>query len=122
MSTLPWIKSYPEFVSENIDLNYNSLVEIYENAVSKFGPLTAYKNMGVEITYNDVDKHVDALVWYFQNKTNLKKGDKIALQLPNLLQYPIVIFAALKAAMSNGKCLNSILANPVSMKSFLSFG
>ena len=99
MSTLPWIKSYPEFVSEKIDLNYNSLVEIYDNAVSKFGPLTAYKNMGVEITYSDVDKHVDALVWYFQNKTNLKKGDKIALQLPNLLQYPIVIFAALKAGL-----------------------
>ncbi len=99
MSTLPWIKSYPDFVSKNIDLNYNSLVEIYDTAVSKFGPQTAYKNMGVEITYKDVDRHVDALVWYFQNKTDLKKGDKIALQMPNLLQYPIVIFACLKAGL-----------------------
>jgi len=99
MSTLPWIKSYPEFVSESIELNYNSLIEIYETAVSKFGTQTAYKNMGVEISYNDVAEHVDALVWYFQNKTNLKKGDKIALQMPNLLQYPIVIFACLKAGL-----------------------
>jgi len=99
MSTLPWIKSYPDFVSESIELNYNSLIEIYETAVSKFGTQTAYKNMGVEISYNDVAEHVDALVWYFQNKTNLKKGDKIALQMPNLLQYPIVIFACLKAGL-----------------------
>ena len=99
MSTLPWIKSYPDFVSENIDFNYNSLAEIFDTAVSKFGSHTAYKNMGVEITYNDVAHHVDGLVWYFQNKTNLKKGDKIALQMPNLLQYPIVIFACLKAGL-----------------------
>jgi len=99
MSTLPWIKSYPDFVSESIELNYNSLIEIYETAVSKFGTQTAYKNMGVEISYNDVAEHVDAFVWYFQNKTNLKKGDKIALQMPNLLQYPIVIFACLKAGL-----------------------
>ena len=55
--------------------------------------------MDVDISFNDVNKHVDALVWYLQNKTNLKKGDKIALQMPNLLQYPIAIFACLKAGL-----------------------
>ncbi|MDG2344268.1 MAG: AMP-binding protein [Flavobacteriales bacterium] len=97
MSDFPWLKSYPDFVPETAPINYSSIVQIYEDSIKKFGPKTAYKNMDVEISYNDVAENVDALVWYFQNKTNLKKGDKIALQMPNLLQYPIAIFACLKA-------------------------
>ena len=99
MSDFPWYKSYPEFVNKEADLSYNSLVEIFDSSVKKYGNAIAYKNMDVEISFNDVNKHVDALVWYLQNKTNLKKGDKIALQMPNLLQYPIAIFACLKAGL-----------------------
>ena len=55
--------------------------------------------MDVELTYKEIDKHVNALTWFFQNKTNLKKGDKVALQMPNLLQYPVAIFACLKAGL-----------------------
>ena len=99
MSEFPWLKSYPDFVNHTTEINYKNIVEIYDQSIKKFGNQVAYKNMDVEITYNDVANHVDALVWYFQNKTNLKKGDKIALQMPNLLQYPIVIFAALKAGL-----------------------
>ena len=99
MSEFPWLKSYPDFVNHTTEINYKNIVEIYHQSIKKFGNQVAYKNMDVEITYNDVANHVDALVWYFQNKTNLKKGDKIALQMPNLLQYPIVIFAALKAGL-----------------------
>ena len=99
MSDFPWYKSYPEFVNKEADLSYNSLVEIFDNSVKKYGNAIAYKNMDVEISFNDVNKHVDAMVWYLQNKTKLKKGDKIALQMPNLLQYPIAIFACLKAGL-----------------------
>ena len=99
MSEFPWLKSYPDFVNPTTEINYKNIVEIYDRSIKNFGNQVAYKNMDVEITYNDVASHVDALVWYFQNKTNLKKGDKIALQMPNLLQYPIVIFAALKAGL-----------------------
>ena len=99
MSDFPWLKSYPDFVNKEEDLSNENIVNIFETAVSQFGDATAYKNMDVEISFNDVNKHVDALVWYFQNKTNLKKGDKIALQMPNLLQYPITIFACLKAGL-----------------------
>ena len=99
MSEFPWLKSYPDFVNHTTEINYKNIVEIYDQSIKKFGNQVAYKNMDVEITYNDVASHVDAMVWYFQNKTNLKKGDKIALQMPNLLQYPIVIFAALKAGL-----------------------
>ena len=97
MSDFPWLKSYPDFVSPKTEINYQNIVEIYEQSIKNFGNKVAYKNMDEELTYNEVNECVDSLVWYFQNKTNLKKGDKVALQMPNLLQYPIAIFACLKA-------------------------
>ena len=97
MSDFPWLKSYPDFVSPTTEINYQNIVEIYEQSIKNFGNKVAYKNMDEELTYNEVNECVDSLIWYFQNKTNLKKGDKVALQMPNLLQYPIAIFACLKA-------------------------
>ena len=97
MSDFPWLKSYPDFVSPTTEINYQNIIEIYEQSIKNFGNKVAYKNMDEELTYNEVNECVDSLVWYFQNKTNLKKGDKVALQMPNLLQYPIAIFACLKA-------------------------
>ena len=99
MSDFPWLESYPDFVSPNAEINYQNIVEIYDQSIKNFGDNVAYKNMDVELTYNEIDKHVDALIWFFQNKTNLKKGDKVALQMPNLLQYPVAIFACLKAGL-----------------------
>ena len=99
MSDFPWLESYPDFVSPKAEINYQNIVEIYDQSIKNFGDNVAYKNMDVELTYKEIDKHVNALIWFFQNKTNLKKGDKIALQMPNLLQYPVAIFACLKAGL-----------------------
>jgi long-chain acyl-CoA synthetase len=96
----PWFNSYPDFVDQNINLDrYENIVNIFDESVVKYGNKVAYKNMDVTLTFNEVNAHVDALVWYFQNKTTLKKGDRIALQMPNLLQFPITIFACLKAGL-----------------------
>ena len=98
MSDFPWFKSYPTEVPKTIELNrYNSLVDIFDQSVKNFGDNIAYKNMDVEMSFNEVSAHVDALVWHLQNNTKLKKGDRIALQMPNLLQFPVAIFACLKA-------------------------
>lgn len=100
MSEHAWLKSYPSFVTPTVSLDgYQNIVEIFDESVSKFGPQVAYTNMGVTLTFNEVAAHVDALVHFLQNKTNLKKGDRIALQMPNLLQFPITIFACLKAGL-----------------------
>ena len=100
MIDFPWFKSYPSEVPKTIELNrYNNLVEVFDQSVKSFGDKTAYKNMDVEISFNEVSAHVDALVWHLQNNTKLKKGDRIALQMPNLLQFPITIFACLKAGL-----------------------
>ena len=100
MNTNPWFKSYPDFVNPTINLDrYENIVTIFDESVAKYGNKVAYKNMDVTLTFNEVNAHVDALVWFFQNKTTLKKGDRIALQMPNLLQFPITIFACLKAGL-----------------------
>jgi long-chain acyl-CoA synthetase len=100
MSAHPWFNSYPDFVNPSINLDrYENIVDIFDESVAKYGNKVAYKNMDVTLTFNEVNAHVDALVWYLQNKTALKKGDRIALQMPNLLQFPITIFACLKAGL-----------------------
>ena len=101
MSDFPWLKSYPSFVPPTVSLDgYQNIVEIFDESVSKFGPKIAYKNMDVTLTFDEVSAHVDALVHFLQNETGLKKGDRIALQMPNLLQFPITIFACLKAGLA----------------------
>lgn len=100
MSAHNWFKSYPDFVSPTINLDrYENIVNIFDESVIKYGDKIAFKNMDVSLTFNEVKTHVDALVWFFQNKTSLQKGDRIALQMPNLLQFPITIFACLKAGL-----------------------
>ena len=100
MSEYPWFKSYPEFVEKELTLDrYENLVDIFDESVKKYGDKIAFKNMDVSLTFNEVNHHVNTLVWYLQNKTDLKKGDRIALQMPNLLQFPITIFACLKAGL-----------------------
>ena len=95
----PWLESYPDFVSHSTEINYENIVEIYDQSIRNFRDKVAYKNMDVELTFKDLDKHVNALIHYLQNNTSLKKGDKIVLQMPNLLQYPVAIFACLKAGL-----------------------
>ena len=99
MSKFPWLESYPDFVSHSTEINYENIVEIYDQSIRNFRDKVAYKNMDVELTFKDLDKHVNALIHYLQNNTSLKKGDKIVLQMPNLLQYPVAIFACLKAGL-----------------------
>jgi long-chain acyl-CoA synthetase len=100
MADYPWFQSYPTFVEKTISLDrYENIVNIFDESVAKFGSRVAFKNMDVSLTFKEVNDHVDALVWFLQNKTNLKKGDRIALQMPNLLQFPVAIFACLKAGL-----------------------
>ncbi len=100
MSEFYWHKSYPDFVPPTINLDgYQNIVDIYKEGIVKFGDKVAFKNMDVEMTFNELSVHVDAFTWYLQNKTNLKKGDRIALQMPNLLQFPVAIFACLQAGL-----------------------
>lgn len=77
---------------------YSSIVQLFEESIKKFQDRTAYINMGASITFNDLDIQSRNFASFLQNQ-GLKKGDRIALQMPNILQYPIALFGALRAGL-----------------------
>jgi long-chain acyl-CoA synthetase len=100
MSEQIWLKNYPDYVPKHIDLSkYDNVLDLIEEAVDKFSDKDAFKNMDVTLSYKDVDEISDAFAWYIQNETSLVPGDRIAIQMPNLLQFPIVLIGAIKAGL-----------------------
>lgn len=90
-----WLSKYPKGISAEIDFNgYRSTMDIYDEAVLKFQNKKAFTNMGKSLTYGELDENVNRFASFLQNELKLKKGDRIAIQMPNLLQFPIVLFAA----------------------------
>ena len=89
-------EGYPKSV--NVD-QYDSVVEIFDGFVKKFAQLPAFSCLGQTLSYRELDEKSAAFAAYLQNETSLKAGDRIAVQLPNVLQYPIVVFGAMRAGM-----------------------
>jgi long-chain acyl-CoA synthetase len=100
MSDFPWIKHYPKGVPREINPDqYSSLPELFEEIFKKYADAEAYENMGKVLTYSEVDELSDNFASYLTNVSGLKKGDRIAIQMPNCLQYPISMIGALKAGL-----------------------
>ncbi len=100
MNKFPWLDQYPDGVPAAIDPDtYASLAEVLEYACKTYADLPAYENMGTSITYKELDELTSTFAAYLQKKAGLKKGDHIAIQMPNLLQYPVVLFGALRAGL-----------------------
>ncbi|MBZ6071742.1 long-chain-fatty-acid--CoA ligase FadD [Aeromonas schubertii] len=96
-----WLKRYPEGVPAEIDPDkYGSLVEMFEESVSKFADMPAFVNMGQTITYRRLEEQSRAFAAYLQDELKLERGDRIAVMMPNLLQYPIAVFGILRAGMT----------------------
>lgn len=94
------MKNYPKAVPQTIDLNeYENILEVSDEAIRRFRNNIAFSNFGVDLTYHELDVLSGQLASYFQNTLSLKKGDRIVIQMPNLLQYPIVLFAAFRAGL-----------------------
>ena len=95
----PWLSRYPEGVPAEIDLSgYNSILDIYQESLEKFRDRPAYMNFGKEITFNDWDRLSRDFGAYLQS-LGLQKGDRIALMMPNIMQYPVAIMGALRAGL-----------------------
>jgi long-chain acyl-CoA synthetase len=95
----PWLASYPEGVPEFIDMDeFASVVDVLKQSCERFDSGTAYINMGASLTYAEVDRLSIAFAAYLQS-LGLHKGDRVAVMMPNLLQYPIVIFGILRAGL-----------------------
>ena len=100
MSDFPWVKRYPEGIPAEIkELEFTSLIDMFESCFQKYGDEVAFENMGKSITYRELDTSSRNFAAYLQNRCGLKKGDTIALQMPNILQYPIALVGALRAGL-----------------------
>lgn len=95
-----WLKSYPPGVPAEIDPDaYRSLVELFENSCKKYPDSPAFYSLGKTITYRELDAYTRDFAAYLQTDLKLKKGDRFAIMLPNILQYPIAMFGALRAGL-----------------------
>jgi len=93
-----WLESYQKGVPAEVDLSeFQSLGELFERSVAQYRERVAYINMGVEITYGQLDKLSRDFAAYLQSVLMLPPGARVAVMLPNVLQYPICIFGALRA-------------------------
>ena len=94
-----WLKSYPPSVPAEIDATqFASLKHLAEESLRRYATQTAYVQMGASLSYAEVDRRSAAFGAWLQAK-GLNKGDRVAIMLPNLLQYPIVMFGALRAGL-----------------------
>ncbi|MGL4495056.1 MAG: AMP-binding protein [Beijerinckiaceae bacterium] len=93
----PWLASYPPGVAETIDENkLQTLVEIFRANCKTYAQRQAYESLGVNMTYAEVEKHATAFASFLQAK-GYKKGDRVALMMPNVMAYPITLFGTLLA-------------------------
>ena len=95
----PWLKNYPKGIPANIDPDaYSSLVEMFDETFKKYASKPAFSCMNKSITFAELDKKSQQFGAYLHSR-GLEAGDKIALMMPNLLQYPIALFGALRAGL-----------------------
>ena len=95
-----WFDNYPPNAEKTNDVTkYESLVEMFEAAVKRHPDMPAYINMGQVLTFRKLEERSRAFAAYLQNELRLEKGERVALMMPNLLQYPIALFGALRAGL-----------------------
>ena len=97
----PWLQSYPEGVPAEIDVNeFPSVSAVFDASVAKFRDRPAYSSFGKVLTYGETDVLVEQFAAYLLGELQLKKGDRVALMMPNCLQYPIATFGVLRAGLT----------------------
>ena len=98
----PWLKTYDRLgLNYNINLpsNNTSLIDVFEQNLNKYADRTAYVCMGAELSFADVDEYSRQIAVYLQS-LGLKKGDKVAVMMPNILQLPVTMIGVLRAGMT----------------------
>ena len=95
-----WLKSYPKGVPSEINLDeFTSLVDLFDKTCERFDEKTAFTNFGVKISFKQLKSYSENLSSYFLNELKLYKGDRVAIMMPNVLQYPITTFGILKSGL-----------------------
>lgn len=100
-----WLKSYPAGIPAEIDENeYSSLADFFARGVARWDEQIAYINMGAQLTFRQVDVLSERFAAYLQGTLRLPKGTRVALMMPNVLQYPVCMFGALRAGYTIVNC------------------
>jgi long-chain acyl-CoA synthetase len=95
-----WKDKYPVGIAAEIDADqYPNIQAVLKESCQRFADKPAFSNMGKTLTYGELYQLSGTFAAYLQNHTDLKPGDRIAVQLPNVLQYPVVVFGAMRAGM-----------------------
>ncbi|HPE58760.1 MAG TPA: AMP-binding protein [Thiolinea sp.] len=95
-----WLQHYPATVPQTIDTApYPSLLNIFHTSVQQYRDKPAYSNMGKVLTYRELDRLTRDFAAYLRHEAGLQHGDRIAIMMPNLLQYPVALFAAFRAGL-----------------------
>ncbi|MBY0518254.1 MAG: AMP-binding protein [Bacteriovoracaceae bacterium] len=95
-----WYKNYDAGIPHTIDVNeFKNITEILEYGFTKFTDRPAFHNMGTTLTFGQIDTLSKKFASYLQNELHLQKGDRVALMMPNILQYPIALFGVLRAGL-----------------------
>lgn len=96
----PWFDFYHQDVPRAIpEIHETSLSEMVAHAAQRYGDKVAFSNLGATLSFNEVDRHATKFAAYLQNQLGLVKGDRVVIQMPNLLQYPVAFFGALRAGL-----------------------
>ena len=100
-SERPWLAHYPAGVPAEIDLDeFQSVPAIFEASLAKYRDHTAFSNLGKTISYADLDRLSRDFAAYLLGELKLKKGDRVAIMMPNCLQYPVALFGVLRAGLT----------------------
>jgi long-chain acyl-CoA synthetase len=95
-----WLKHYPPGMPAEIDLQeFDSVNAVLQRSCERFADLPAFSNMGTVLSYAELDRASRDFAAYLQKATTLQRGDRVALMMPNLLQYPVALFGVLRAGM-----------------------
>ena len=100
-SERPWLASYPKGIPAQVDLEkYASIVSVLDEVCRDYRDRPAFANFGKQLSYADVDRLSAQFANYLLHELKLKKGDRVALMMPNVLQYPVAIFGVLRAGLT----------------------
>ncbi len=95
-----WLKHYPPGIAPEVDVNeFSSLVDVLQTSCRRFAELPAYSSMDAQMSYAELERESRAFAAWLQQSLQLRKGDRLALMMPNLLQYPVALFGALRAGL-----------------------
>lgn len=97
----PWLASYPEGMPAEIDPDqFSSIADVLRHSIERYRDNPAYSNLGKTLTFAEVDRLSAQFAAYLLGELELKKGDRVAIMMPNCLQYPIATFAILRAGLT----------------------